>query len=80
MGTQSFFFVPCSQQDVKHLSLFIYQAKSLPSILFYLELNDNNCWHRMLQSEKQVVWFQTDFLEPFDDLSSMSQRYTVPHM
>lgn len=34
----------------------------------------------MLRSEKQVVWFQMDFLEPFDDLSFMSQRYIVPHM
>ena len=33
--TQNFFFVPRSWQDGKHLSLFLIQAKNLPS-LFYL--------------------------------------------
>ena len=32
------FFVPRSQQDRKHLSLFLYQAKNLPSLLFYLQI------------------------------------------
>ena len=34
MGTQNFFFVPRSWQDKKHLSLFLYRAQNLPSLLF----------------------------------------------
>ena len=34
MGTPNFFCVPCSWQDKKHLSLFLYQAQNLPSLLF----------------------------------------------
>ena len=34
MGTQNFFFVPRSWQDNKHLSLFLYRAQNLPSLLF----------------------------------------------
>ena len=33
-GTQNFFFVSYSLQDEKHLSLFLYQAQNLPSLLF----------------------------------------------
>ena len=34
IGTQNFFFVPCSWQDEKtHLSLFIYWAQNLPYLL-----------------------------------------------
>ena len=34
MGTQNFFFVPSSWQDKKHLSLFLYRAQNLLSLLF----------------------------------------------
>ena len=32
------FFVPHSQQDRKHLSLFLYRAKNLPCLLFHLQI------------------------------------------
>ena len=38
IGTQNFFFVPRSWQDEKHLSLFLYRAQNLPSLLFYYVL------------------------------------------
>ena len=34
MRTQNVFFVPRSLQDKKHLSLFLYRAQNLPSLLF----------------------------------------------
>ena len=33
--TREIFFVPCSRQDKKHLSLFLYRAQNLLSLLFY---------------------------------------------
>ena len=38
IGTQNFIFVPRSWQDEKHLSLFLYRAQNLPSLLFYYVL------------------------------------------
>ena len=35
MGTQNFFFVPRLRQDKKHLSIYLYRAQNLPSLLFY---------------------------------------------
>ena len=34
MGTQKFFFFPCSWQEEKHPSLFLYRAQNLPYLLF----------------------------------------------
>ena len=44
--THNFFFVPCSWQDEKHLSFFLYWAQNLPSLLFfYLQtLHHRHCW------------------------------------
>ena len=36
METQNFFYIPRSWQDGKHLSVFLYRNKNLPSLLFYL--------------------------------------------
>ena len=33
---QFFFFVPRSWRDEKHLSIFLYRAQNLPSVLFYI--------------------------------------------
>ena len=45
MRAQNFFFVPRSLLDEKHLSLFLYRAQSLPSLLFYLQtLRYRHCW------------------------------------
>ena len=35
LGTQNFFFVLRSRQDKNHLSLFLYRAQNLPSLLFF---------------------------------------------
>ena len=37
ISTNKFLFVPCSWQDDKHLSLFLYRAQNLPSLLFNLQ-------------------------------------------
>ena len=34
MGTQKFFFFPCSWQEEKYPSLFLYRAQNLPYLLF----------------------------------------------
>ena len=45
MRTQNFFFVPRSLLDEKHLSLFLYRAQNLPSLLFYIQtLRYRHCW------------------------------------
>ena len=36
-GLRIFFFVPCLWQDEKHLSLFLYWAQNLTSLLFYMQ-------------------------------------------
>ena len=36
-----FFFDPRSWQDEKHLSLFLYRAQNLPSLLIYLQIVSN---------------------------------------
>ena len=36
-GLRIFFFLPRSWQDEKHLSLFLYRARYLPSLLLYLQ-------------------------------------------
>ena len=36
-----FFFDPRSWQDKKHLSLFLYRAQNLPSLLIYLQIVSN---------------------------------------
>ena len=38
MGTQNILFVPCPDKK-KHLSLFLYQAQNLPSLLFLLGIS-----------------------------------------
>ena len=45
MRAQNFFFVPRSLLDEKHLSLFLYRAQNLPSLLFYIQtLRYRHCW------------------------------------
>ena len=41
MGIQTFFFDPRSWQDKKHLSLFLYRAQNLPSLLISLQIVSN---------------------------------------
>ena len=44
-GLRIFSFVPRLWQDEKHLSLFLYRAKNLPSLLFYLQTwRYWHCW------------------------------------
>ena len=50
MGTQNFFFVPRSQQNEKHLSLFLNRAQNLPSLLFLIIIFSNRT--RMSQKTK----------------------------
>ena len=40
MGTQNLFFVLCWWEDKRHISLFLYQAQNLPSLLIYLSSQD----------------------------------------
>ena len=40
---QSFFFVPRSWHDKKHLSLFLCRAQNLPSVLFSLQITVLKC-------------------------------------
>ena len=45
MRAQNFFFVPRSLLDKKHLSLSLYRAQNLPSLVFYLQtLRYRHCW------------------------------------
>ena len=42
-GISELFLLPRSQQDEKHLSIFLYQAQNLQSLFFYLQKMESVC-------------------------------------
>ena len=78
MGTQNFFFVPRSWQYEKHLSLFLYRAQSLPSLLFLstkLELSRQNHNTNFVSSVVSAlkIW------KPSNSVSAWSDHKTGQH-
>ena len=69
------FFVPRSQQDRKHLSLFLYQAKESTNLLFYLQIKSFFSWLSPPLFSKTLTF---DFRTILGSISVSRQLPTCP--
>ena len=70
MGTQNFFFVPVSWQDGKHLSLLLYRAQNLSSLLLYLQTG-------YVFENKLFSYNTSNFLRPENAPSGMDESFLL---
>ena len=63
-----FFFVPCSYQDEKNLSLFLHQAQTLSSFLFYL-ITYCLQWYDKLKNAWETLWTISEKLSQGSSIS-----------